>query len=175
MTSRLYLALLLCGLASIAAAAPAKSGKPSDPGSKSADGGKKVEFPAPEVNQILKGWNGLDWGTPLAQFQAKFPKASKNAAGRWSTGAGEEKLGPVAGTTLYGFNKKGELNLIVFEPVEADRALLRDKLIDAGILQEKVNANWQNSGVTFVCTESKVGQFVVIVHAKYADPKPGKT
>lgn len=150
------------------------------PDSKAAEGttkkpkAAKATFPSPEVGEVLKGWNGLEWGTTLEQFKAKFPKASKNAFDRWSTGAGEEKLVGISGNSLYGFNKKGELNLVVFEPVEAERATLRDKLIDAGMLREKVKANWQNGGVTFVCTESDIGQFVIVVNAKFADPKPAK-
>lgn len=134
----------------------------------------KATFPCPEVSEVLKGWNGMEWGTTLEKFKAKFPKASKNAFDRWSTGAGEEKLAGISGTSLYGFNKKGELNVVVFEPVEAERETLRDKLVDAGMLREKVKANWQNGGVTFVCTESDIGQFVIVVNAKFADPKPVK-
>ena len=146
--------------------------KTEKPPEKSA--GKTVKFPAPVVNDILKGWNGIDWGTSLDKFKAKFPKAAQAAGGRWTTGNGEEKLAGIAGTVLYGFNKKGEFNAVTFEPVEAERTTLRDKLVDAGVLREAVNPNWQNSGVSFICVDTNVGQLAVIVHAKYADPKEKK-
>lgn len=146
----------------------------ADSAGKSTSDAKSTKFPAPVVNQILTGWNGVDWGTTLAKFKEKFPKAAVSAGGRWTTGNGEEKLGGVAGNVLYGFNKKGEFNAVTFEPVEADRRTLRDKLIEAGVLREAVNPNWQNSGVSFICAETDVGQIVVILHAKYADPKEKK-
>jgi hypothetical protein len=150
----------------LAADAAKTPGKPAD---------KSVKFPAPIVNEILERWNGVAWGTSLDAFKAKFPKAARGAGGRWTTGAGEEKLAGIAGNVLYGFNKKGELNLISFEPVESERTTLRDKLVDAGVMREGTNANWQSSGVSFICVDSKVGQLVVIINAKFADPKEKKT
>lgn len=135
---------------------------------------KFVKFPAPVVNEILNGWNGVTWGSSLDAFKAKFPKAVQKAGGRWTTGAGEEKLGGVAGNVLYGFNKKGEFNAVTFEPVEAERKTLRDKLINAGIMKEAVKSDWQSGAVLFYCVDSKLGQIVVILNAKYADPKEKK-
>lgn len=163
--------LLFVPLVSVVLAATLAADAPKSP-DKGAD--KSVKFPAPVVNQILQGWNGLDWGATLDAFKAKFPKAAP-AGGRWTTGAGQEKLAGIAGNVLYGFNRKGELNLISFEPVESERTTLRDKLIEAGVLREAVNPNWQNSGVSFICVDSKAGQLVVIVNAKFADPKEKKT
>ncbi len=160
------LATLLVASPLLAADAPKSPGKSAN---------KSVKFPAPIVNEILQGWNGVDWGTSLDAFKAKFPKAAQGAGGRWTTGAGEEKLGGVAGNVLYGFNKKGEFNAVTFEPVEAERQTLRDKLIDAGIMKEGVKSDWQSSGVFFYCVDSKLGQIVVVFHAKYADPKEKKT
>ncbi|QOV89130.1 hypothetical protein [Humisphaera borealis] len=168
---RVFVSVLCIGvLSSQTLTAADKAEKPTD---KAAE--KTVKFPAPVVNQILKGWNGVDWGTPLDKFKTKFPKAAQGPTGRWTTGNGNETLAGVAGNVLYGFNKKGEFNAVTFEPVEAERTLLRDKLIDAGVLREAVKPNWQNSGVSFICVETNDGQIAVILHAKYADPKEKKT
>ncbi len=170
MYRRIIQLLLITSLVGPASLIAADKPSPATPAAQAAQ-----KFPVPLVNEILAGWNGMPWGTKLEAFQAKYPKAEKNSAGRWSTGAGNETFSGIAGQSIYGFNSKGELNLVTFEPVEAERATLRKKLLAAGVLREGKKPDWQRSGVSFVVADLNDGQLVVVVNAGFADPSTKPT
>jgi hypothetical protein len=162
---RLVILIALAGVVSMIAAAGAVAAD------KTTGGGAAVKkFPAPVVDEIMNGWNGLSWGSKLETFKAKFPKAEKNAAGRWTDGEADQKLVGIPGQVLYGFNSKNELYLVTFQPSEEEMPTFRKKLIAAGVLREGKSANWKNGPISFVVADVNDGQLAVIVNAEYVDP-----
>lgn len=74
---------------------------------------------------LAYGWNGLPWGSALAEFRNRFPHADLTSGGWWVTGEGpEEFCGITMAYTQYGFNRRQELYLVSFIPETQDRASL---------------------------------------------------
>jgi hypothetical protein len=73
---------------------------------------------------IAWGWNDLPWGSSIAEFEARFPRASGESGGWWRTGAGPEEFCGIVMAAQYAFNSRGELYLVAFYPGRGDRERL---------------------------------------------------
>ena len=80
--------------------------------------------PADTRAVIARGWNDLPWGTSIAEFEARFPHASGEAGGWWTTGTGTEEFCGTEMDARYAFNSRGELYLVAFYPGARDRERL---------------------------------------------------
>ncbi|MBO2454134.1 protein kinase [Actinomadura barringtoniae] len=79
---------------------------------------------------IAEGWNGVPWGSSVADFKARFPEASFHNGEWWWTGQGPEKFfGVQTHITQYSFNKRDQLCMVALIPSTEDR----DKLAVAAI------------------------------------------
>jgi hypothetical protein len=77
------------------------------------------------VDEVSVGWNGVPWGSTIADFKAQFPQATRTDSGWWQTGTGpEEFCGIVMAYTQYGFNTRDELYMLSFIPDMPDRERL---------------------------------------------------
>lgn len=131
---------------------------------------EKKKFPAPVVNELLTGWNGVAWGETLDSFKKKFPDAKANEAGRWLIGKDESLVG-VKVTVQYTFNKKNQFEMVTFVPDEEGSKNFRQKLVDEGVLKDGNNGNWTSQGVTFAVGNLGGGkQIAVAINARYKDP-----
>jgi hypothetical protein len=64
---------------------------------------------------IAFGWNGLEWGTSLDDFRARFPDAHMNHTW-WVTGQGPESFCGIVMDAQYAFNRGDEFSLVAFYP-----------------------------------------------------------
>jgi hypothetical protein len=130
---------------------------------------EKKKFPAPVVNEILTGWNGVAWGDTLDSFKKKFPDAKPNDAGRWLIGK-DETLAGVKVTVQYTFNKKNQFEMVTFVPDDEGQKNLRQKLQDEGVLREGSKGSWSSQGVTFAIGNLGEGkQIAIAINARFKD------
>jgi hypothetical protein len=73
---------------------------------------------------IARGWNGVPWGSTVAEFTATFPRASRQESSWWLTGQGPESFCGVVMRTQYAFNGRDELCTVSFIPDTDDRERL---------------------------------------------------
>lgn len=86
--------------------------------------------PGPGREVAGRGWNDLPWGSSVAEFEARFPRASGESGGWWRTGAGPERFCGISMDTQYAFNSRGELYLVAFYPRTGDRERLTAAVLE---------------------------------------------
>jgi serine/threonine protein kinase len=98
---------------------------------------RRAESPAPAASAasslpqasgreaIAEGWNGLPWGTTVAEFRARFPGSSHQNGEWWLTGLDRERFcGIEMHTTQYAFNSRDRLCMVALIPETKDRERL---------------------------------------------------
>lgn len=90
---------------------------------------RRASAPGPvRIRDVVAwGWNDLPWGSSIAEFEARFPRASGESGGWWKTGAGPEEFCGVVTDARYAFNSRGELCLVALYPRIRDR----ERLVEA--------------------------------------------
>lgn len=125
-----------------------------------------VPVPDEAREVIAWGWNGLPWGSSIAEFEARFPRASGESGGWWTTGAGPEEFCGIVMATRYAFNSRGELYLVAFYPGTRDRERLAAAMLAGLGAPEGTATRWRSGEVQ---ADVKVGGTVAtLTHGRLA-------
>lgn len=116
---------------------------------------------------LADGWNGLSWGSSVADFRHRFPHADRTESGWWVTGAGpEEFLGVTMTYTQYGYNRREQLYLIAFIPAPPDRPRLSPAALNTFGAPAGLSTTWQIGDV--VAEVKTAGVAVTLTHTRHA-------
>lgn len=91
---------------------------------------------------VARGWNDLPWGSSVAEFEARFPRASGESGGWWRTGAGAERFCGISMDARYAFNSRGELYLVAFYPQAGDRERLTAAVLEGLGSPDGASTRW---------------------------------
>ncbi|MBL7258097.1 hypothetical protein [Paractinoplanes lichenicola] len=117
--------------------------------------------------ELALGWNGLHWGSPLAEFRARFPHAARTESGWWVTGEGaEEFCGIPMAFTQYGFDQRDQLYMVSFIPEVIHRDRLAPAALNALGAPSDYATVWRLGDVV---VEVKIaGVVATVTHGRYA-------
>jgi hypothetical protein len=116
---------------------------------------------------LADGWNGLPWGSSVAEFRRRFPHADKTGSGWWVTGNGPEQfLGVTMAYTQYGYNSREQLFLVSFIPEPQHRAMLTPAALDTFGAPPGYSTTWRLGDV--VVEVKTAGVVVTLTHERYA-------
>jgi hypothetical protein len=116
---------------------------------------------------VADGWNGLSWGSSVAEFRNRFPHADKTGSGWWVTGEGPESfLGIPMAYTQYGYNDREQLFLVSFIPEPQHRAMLAPAALNAFGAPPGYSTTWKRGDV--VVEVKTAGVVVTLTHERYA-------
>ncbi|MGX1032160.1 hypothetical protein RKD37_007669 [Streptomyces ambofaciens] len=122
---------------------------------------------APDPRSLAQGWNGLAWGTDVADFRARFPGAAQENGEWWVTGRGPETFCGVAMDTQYAFNSRGRLCLIAFYPEPGDRERLPVAVLEALGAPDGTSTRWTRGKV--VVDVKVAGVVATLTHTGFTD------
>ena len=118
--------------------------------------------------EVAEGWNGLPWGSSLAGFKDRFPRARLTDAGWWWTGEGPEPFcGVPMAITQYGFNAREELETVAFIPDTGDRAQLPVAVVNVLGAPDGMDLRWTVGDV--VVAVKIAGVVATLTHPTYTD------
>ncbi|MGC0380987.1 serine/threonine-protein kinase [Streptomyces sp. SAI-129] len=122
---------------------------------------------APDTRSLAQGWNGLAWGTDVADFRARFPGAAQENGEWWVTGRGPETFCGVTMDTQYAFNSRGRLCLIAFYPEPGDRERLPVAVLEALGAPDGTSTRWTRGKV--VVDVKVAGVVATMTHTGFTD------
>ncbi|OMI90752.1 hypothetical protein BSZ07_04920 [Streptomyces sp. M1013] len=122
---------------------------------------------APDPRSLAQGWNGLAWGTDVADFRARFPGATQENGEWWVTGRGPETFCGVTMDTQYAFNSRGRLCLIAFYPEPGDRERLPVSVLEALGAPDGTSTRWTRGKV--VVDVKVAGVVATMTHTGFTD------
>ncbi len=122
---------------------------------------------APDPRSLAQGWNGLAWGTDVADFRARFPGATQENGEWWGTGRGPETFRGVTMDTQYAFNSRGRLCLIAFYPEPGDRERLPVSVLEALGAPDGTSTRWTRGKV--VVDVKVAGVVATMTHTGFTD------
>ncbi|WP_411100384.1 serine/threonine-protein kinase [Streptomyces sp. x-45] len=122
---------------------------------------------APGPRSLAQGWNGIAWGTDVADFRARFPGAAQENGEWWVTGRGPETFCGVAMDTQYAFNSRGRLCLIAFYPEPGDRGRLPVAVLEALGAPDGTSTRWTRGKV--VVDVKVAGVVATLTHTGFTD------